>query len=401
MGFLVAKYNYRDDSVIATVYDGRRLPESRGVFSMLVKTLPFVADLSGGVSIGDYLSRSCGALMQSREHDLYSFEELAAEHGVKADVNFAFQGRLLDYQLMRGADIQVERIYDDMHIENTPLIFELSDLGGGGYRLHIGYRADMFSRGFAENMARAYAKAAQEFLVREYVDEVELADAGAWAQIECFNATEREYDRERTVVELFREQARLHPENTALVYLDTSLTYAQLDRQTDILAKNLRRLGIGRETVTGVLIPRCEYMVICALGVLKAGGAYLPMDPQLPAGAPEPDALGLRGEAAHYQTGAGPADLGGLCGPGPDARRDTAAARLRGAPAPAGAGRPLHHALYLGLDGLPKGVMLEHSNLMAFCAWARNYYGIGPGTPAPQPTPATASTRTCLIPTPH
>ena len=135
---------------------------------MLVKTLPFVADLSGGVSIGDYLSRSCGALMQSREHDLYSFEELAAEHGVKADVNFAFQGRLLDYQLMRGADIQVERIYDDMHIENTPLIFELSDLGGGGYRLHIGYRADMFSRGFAENMARAYSKAAQEFLVSEY-----------------------------------------------------------------------------------------------------------------------------------------------------------------------------------------------------------------------------------------
>ena len=118
--------------------------------------------------------------------------------------------------------------------------------------------------------------------MREYVDEVEFADAGAWAQIECFNATEREYDRERTVVELFREQARLHPENTALVYLDTSLTYAQLDRQTDILAKNLRRLGIGRETVTGVLIPRCEYMVICALGVLKAGGAYLPMDPSYP-----------------------------------------------------------------------------------------------------------------------
>lgn len=382
MGFLVAKYNYRDDSVIATVYDGRRLPESRGVFSMLVKTLPFVADLSGGVSIGDYLSRSCGALMQSREHDLYSFEELAAEHGVKADVNFAFQGRLLDYQLMRGADIQVERIYDDMHIENTPLIFELSDLGGGGYRLHIGYRADMFSRGFAENMARAYAKAAQEFLVREYVDEVELADAGAWAQIECFNATEREYDRERTVVELFREQARLHPENTALVYLDTSLTYAQLDRQTDILAKNLRRLGIGRETVTGVLIPRCEYMVICALGVLKAGGAYLPMDPSYP-----PERLNLMLSDSGAKLLITTPELAPLIS------EDFAGRvlmldeipRLPDCEEPLPPPEPgdLFIMLYTsGSTGLPKGVMLEHSNLMAFCAWARNYYGIGPDSRA-------------------
>lgn len=377
MGFLVGKYNYRDESVIATVYDGRRLPENRSVYSMLVKTMPFVADFSGNAAIKDYLQRSGGALMESRENDAYSFEELAAEYGVTADVNFAFQGRLLDYELMSGSDMEVERIYDEKHIENTALIFELSDLGGGRYELHIGYRADMFSRNLVENMARAYEKAAHEFLVREYVDEVELTDDAAWAQIERYNATERDYDREHTVVELFREQARLHPENTALVYLDKSFTYAELDRLTDILAKCLRRRGIGSETVTGVLIPRCEYMVICALGILKAGGAYLPMDPSYP-----PERLNLMLSDSGARLLITTDELEGLVDTqlGLPVMKTDEIPLLEDCDEPLPAPEPgdLFIMLYTsGSTGLPKGVMLEHGNLMAFCAWARKYFKIG------------------------
>lgn len=183
MGFLIAKYNYSNESVIATVYSGRSTAQTDRTFSMLVKTLPFVTDISGNPAIRDLLRKATEDLVGSRGHSLYSFAELAAEYGVTSNVSFGYQGRILEYQLMDGADMQVEHIYDEKHVQNTALLMEISDLGGGKYAIHLGYRADMFSKNYAENLAGAYAKIAQEFLEKEFVDDVELADAQAAAQI--------------------------------------------------------------------------------------------------------------------------------------------------------------------------------------------------------------------------
>lgn len=376
MGFLTARYNYRDDSVIATVYDGRRTEEKKNVISMLVKTLPFVSDLSGNPTIAGFLKKGNDSLMASRQHNLYSFEEMAAEYGVNADINFAYQGHLLDYCLMAGSDMEVERIYDEKHIENTSLIFELAELSGGSYELHIGYRADKFSRAFVENMAHAYGRAAQEFLVQEYVEDVELTDPYAMRQLEHFNTTEHSYDTTKTVIELFREQAAKRPDAEALVYLDKRFTYKELDELTDRLAWKLREMGIVRDQVAGVLIPRCEYMVICALGILKAGGGYLPLDATYP---PERLNLMMKDSGALVLLTTPELDpvIGGeftgirmMVDEIPDLPENREML-------PYPQREDLFIMLYTsGSTGLPKGVMLEHGNLMAFCDWARRYYEI-------------------------
>lgn len=380
MGFLTARYNYRDDSVIATIYDGRREEKKKNVVSMLVKTLPFVTDLSGNPTVAELVKKANVTLMECRENDLYSFEEMAARYGINADINFAFQGKLLEYSLMAGSDMQIERIYDEKHIENTPLLFELSDLGDGVYELHAGYRADMFSRTFAENMCHAYGKAAQEFLIRDHVDDVNLADEDSRKQLDGFNATEHAYDTERTVIDLFRQQAALHQERDALVYLDKHFTYGELDEITDRLAGDLKKKGIGRDTVAAVLIPRCQYMVICALGILKAGGGYLPLDATYP-----PERLNLMVKDSGAKVLLTTPELNAIIHEEftgirmmvdeiPDLPRTEEA--LLG---------PQKEDLFImlytsGSTGLPKGVMLEHGNLMAFCDWARRYYQMDENT---------------------
>ena len=78
-------------------------------------------------------------------------------------------------------------------------------------------------------------------------------------------------------------QARRTPNQTALVFRDQSLTYAELDRRSDIVAAHLRELGIGPDKMVAVCVDVSLEMMIGLLGVLKAGGAYVPVDPKYPA----------------------------------------------------------------------------------------------------------------------
>lgn len=86
----------------------------------------------------------------------------------------------------------------------------------------------------------------------------------------------------QTVASLFRKQAKETPENIAVVYKDKRYTYAEVDELSDRLAAFVASKGLGKEDVVSILIPRCEWMVIAPLGVLKAGCAYQPLDPTYP-----------------------------------------------------------------------------------------------------------------------
>lgn len=380
MGFVIAKYNYRDNSVISTVYNGRKNEKSNRTVSMLVKTLPFVTDITGNPRISDFLKKSCADLMSSRENDIFSFEEISAEYGLRNDITFAFQGKILDFKMIGGFDFPVERIYGENHIEAASLIAEICEKDNGKYELHLGYRADKFSREFAENFARAYDMAATEFLEKEYVDDVELADDFSRAQIEKFNQTEYEFDRSKTIVDLFREQVQKHPDNIAVVFRGKKITYKELDDVTDNLARELRRRGIEREKVAAILIPRNEFMVIASLGVLKAGGGYLPLDPTYP-----PERLNLMMKDSGAVLLITTAELSSVIDGEFTGNRMTvdeiSGLSQCAEPLPTPAPSDLFIMLYTsGSTGLPKGVMLEHANLTAFCDFARRQYSMDENT---------------------
>jgi amino acid adenylation domain-containing protein len=89
--------------------------------------------------------------------------------------------------------------------------------------------------------------------------------------------------RNATVTEMFDEQVRTRPHATALRFRDEDMTYAGLDQRADRLARHLRTLGVGPESVVGVCVERSFEMIVALLGILKAGGAYLPVHPDEPA----------------------------------------------------------------------------------------------------------------------
>ena len=97
-----------------------------------------------------------------------------------------------------------------------------------------------------------------------------------------WNRTETEYPRDKTVARLFEEQVARTPDAIAIVSAGQRLTYRQLDVRTNQLAHYLQSVGVGPDTVAGVAIERSNDMLIAMLAILKADGAYLPLDPFYP-----------------------------------------------------------------------------------------------------------------------
>src|SRR5262249_38287490 len=115
------------------------------------------------------------------------------------------------------------------------------------------------------------------------VSEISLlnADEGA-AALSRWNDTRREYPTGVCLHELFEAQVKRTPLNTALRLWNPPMSYAQLDSMANQLARYLRKLGVGPDTLVGVCVERSFEMVVGLLGVLKAGGAYVPLDPTDP-----------------------------------------------------------------------------------------------------------------------
>ena len=214
-----------------------------------------------------------------------------------------------------------------------------------------------------------------------------LSDA-EMARLANFNRTECEYDNTQTIPSLFRKAAAMYPDNDCVVYDGRHYSYKEVDELSDNIAWMIHERGIGREQVVSVLIPRCEYMAIASLGIVKAGAAYQPLDPTYPEERlnfmmQDADARllicdrSLRPKVNEYQGDILYIDEITTTASSPSATvpRSFASGRLPLSPLPSS----LFILLYTsGSTGTPKGCQIEHRNIVAFCHWYQRYYNLHP-----------------------
>ena len=210
-----------------------------------------------------------------------------------------------------------------------------------------------------------------------------LSDA-EMARLANFNRTECDYDNTQTIPSLFRKAAAMYPDNDCVVYDGRHYSYKEVDTISDNIAWMIHERGIGREQVVSVLIPRCEYMAIASLGIVKAGAAYQPLDPTYPEERlnfmmQDADARllicdrSLRPKVNEYQGDILYIDEITTTASSPSATvpRSFASGRLPLSPLPSS----LFILLYTsGSTGTPKGCQIEHRNIVAFCHWYQREY---------------------------
>ena len=252
-------------------------------------------------------------------------------------------------------------------VGDDALAFRLAEAGKGGFKLECQFRSDQYSEGILQQFADSFSACLLSMEKADKVSDLAFATEKQVAETDSFNPEPFPGDPDVTLLDLFRENVAKYPDHPAVVFRDTTLTYAELDALTDRLAAHVASV-VKPGGVVSIILNRNQFMVVAPLGVLKAGCAYEPLDPSYPT-----ERLSFMVKDAGASLLIADPGLEGLISgyEGPILPTDKIQSLPEGkANVPAPAPDDLFILLYTsGTTGVPKGVQLCHRNISVF---ARN-----------------------------
>ncbi|HEX7242090.1 MAG TPA: amino acid adenylation domain-containing protein, partial [Longimicrobiaceae bacterium] len=372
---LLSRWSGQEDVTVGTPIAGRTRSELEELIGFFVNTLVLRADLSGDPSFRALLGRVRENTLGAFQHQDLPFEKLVEElqperalgHTPLFQVMFSMQN-VEDEQLRLGA-LETEPLELGAAMARFDLslaTYEAGDRLAGG----LVFRTDLFDGSTAERLLDHYVRLLDGAAARpdRRLSELDLLAPDERAQLLlAWNATDRAFPAERCVHELVAEQAARTPEAVAVVSRGGRLTYAELEARSDALAGRLRAEGVRPDDRVGLFLERSADAVVGVLGILRAGAAYLALDPGYP-----DDRLLFMLEDSGARALVTHAALEGRLEAFAGARVDVAGANSLPAPVPAVPVSPrnLAYVIYTsGSTGTPKGVLVEHRGLVNYLSW--------------------------------
>ncbi|MFZ5442713.1 MAG: amino acid adenylation domain-containing protein [Myxococcota bacterium] len=290
-GALLHRLTGQDDLVIGIPAAGQNFVGADGLVGHCVNTLPVRAFVEGAQPFSALLKSTRTAMLDAYEHQAVAFGALLERLRLPRDpsrlplvsvlfnVDQSVATSAMGFEGLSGRVATNPRAF-----ENFEIFINASETPAG-LVLETQYNADLFA---ADTMHRWLS--AFEVMLRAIVAAPEQAIArlpiipeAERAKLVALNAaTKRDFPRELTVAQLIERQVDRTPTDVAVIAGEQSLTYAQLDARANQLAHRLKALGVTKESLVGLFMDRSADMVVSLLGVLKAGGGYVPLDPAFP-----------------------------------------------------------------------------------------------------------------------
>jgi amino acid adenylation domain-containing protein/non-ribosomal peptide synthase protein (TIGR01720 family) len=288
---LLHKLTAADDIIVGTTFDGRRDEELQNVIGMFVNTIAICARPTGTRRFSDLLESVRRAVLEAYDHQQYPFELAVEQLGVTRD-----RGRnpLFDtmfvFESMGTSKLQAgELTLCERNTSNRTAIFDLTheivDIDGG-LTMSMELNTDIFEAATIERLLDSYTTILDQVTIDPEIplSEIDIVSESERALLlGKLTDTGADYPRDHTLADLFTEQATLTPDRTAVSDDKQSLTYAELDRRANQIANRLiAEMEVSPGEIVGILLDRSAQLIAAILGVLKAGCAYLPIDPDYP-----------------------------------------------------------------------------------------------------------------------
>ncbi|WBC08628.1 non-ribosomal peptide synthetase/MFS transporter [Micromonospora sp. WMMA1947] len=397
---LLARHAGQDDFAIGASVAGRSAPELENVVGMFINMLPLRADLAGDPTFAELLERTRRTVLDGFEHGEVPFAKVVHELGLPRDVSrspvFQTMFVLQNYEMGRFRGVsrtdEVTFSWTPMELQATRFDFELHAVETvDGLWGKLVFNTDLFDRATVQRMAQRWTTLLDAVVAAPDtpVSRLPLLPAAERDLLAAWNDTTADFPREQTLHGPIEERAAVTPDAVAVTIDGHSRTYAELNAQANRIAHRLRAAGVGPETLVGVCAERSVELVAGLLGVLKAGGAYLPLDPEYPA------------DRLAFMVGDADAPVVLVQSHLRDVLPDTGATVLElddatvwsgqpeTDPTPASGPENLAYVIYTsGSTGRPKGVPNTHRGIVNRLDWMQKTYGLGADDAVLQKTPA-------------
>jgi amino acid adenylation domain-containing protein len=287
---LLQRYTGQDDILVGAPIAGRNRPEAEELIGFFVHTLVMRTDLSGDPSFRQLLRRVHDTALGAYAHQDLPFEKLVEVLNPKRDSSRSplFQVMLsmlnTPMQPLHLHGLEDRRTMLDSGTSKFDLtLYAIEEPNGLNFTCE--YNTDLFHSDRIERML-GHLEVLLEGIAGDpdrRLSELPLLTSKELQQIliDC-NDTQAAYPRDRTLYQLFEAQVERTPERTAVQFEGKQFTYREVNQRANQLAHHLRTLGVGPTTLAGICLERSLEMVVGLLGILKAGAAYVPLDPAYP-----------------------------------------------------------------------------------------------------------------------
>jgi amino acid adenylation domain-containing protein/thioester reductase-like protein len=284
----IAKMTDKYDLVIGTPVLNRTNHHQKNTAGMFISNIPFRITINpewNFVAYLDEISKVWKQLLRNQRYPyqeiLKDFREAHSHSGSLTDVLFSYQNAKFEI-----ADLDFESFWHFNGREINTLSLHVSDWKDeGALRLDYDYLINALSETEVEQIHHYLITLLKNVILEpsKALSRISLLTSQEkYILLHEFNLTKLEYPKDQTIQQLFEEQAEKTPEGIALIVDKHRLTYKTLNERANQLANVLRRKGIKPHSIVGIMVHRSLELMIGILGIIKAGGAYLPLDPDYP-----------------------------------------------------------------------------------------------------------------------
>jgi len=288
---LIYRYTDQHDILISTPIGTRLRPETENLVGYLLNLLIVRTDLSGNPTFRELLKREQEACVGAFAHQEVPFGKLVQELKPKQDasrnpiaqVAFLYldfpEATALQFLGLTANQIDIDNGASRFDI--TLAMTEIPD----GFTISIEYISDIFEHGRMERMAQHLQVLLEGIIANPdaHLSDLPVLTLEERQQLQQWNDTAHQFPSTLLVHQLFEQQAALRPDAPALLFEDQALTFSEINSRANQLARHLLSRRLEPEARIGVMLPRTPDVLVALLAIFKAGGCYLPLDPEYPA----------------------------------------------------------------------------------------------------------------------
>lgn len=286
---LLYRYTGQPDTVLGTYIAGRNRSELEAVIGFFLNTLVLRTKLNSNDSFAEVLKRVRQVTLEAYAHQDVPFAKLVEELQPVRDLgrNPLFQ---VMFQLLNVPTLSREKDAPQPNVMEVPCVSSVFDLSfmleevGMELSGHIEYNTALFNANSIKRMFGHYLNLLEQVLgdMHQRIGDLQLQTRAEQIQQAEWNRTERDYSQSGDIVSWFDAQVKLRPDAVAFFCNGQELTYGEIDRRSNKLARFLQSQGAGPEKIVGVYLDRSFDFIVALISIFRVGAVYLPLDPSYP-----------------------------------------------------------------------------------------------------------------------